>query len=134
MIKDEQRNYLLKANEKLIIFLNQIIGSGKDKTMSQRELAKHLGCSNSTVARWLRRECPLSIDIAIKICDILNLDKNEFLGDILLVDDSDLKERFMCLTEENKARVIEYIDFLLYQDKNSKKSSVNELKSLHIRL
>lgn len=119
MIKDEQREYLIKTNKKLIIFLNQIIGSGKDKIMSQRELAKYLGCSNSTVGRWLRGENPLSIDTAIKICDILNLDKNEFLEDILLVDDLNLKTRFMSLTEENRQKVIEYIDFLLYQDKNT---------------
>ena len=121
MIYDDKRNYLLKVNKKLIIYLNQIIGSGKDKIMSQRELANHLGCSNSTVARWLRGESSLSIDIAIKICDILNLDKNKFLGELLL-DKNDIKTRFMNLSEENKTKVIEYMDFLLYQDNISKKN------------
>lgn len=124
MIKDEKRE---KENEKLIVFLNQIIGSGKDKLMSQRELAKHLGCANSTVARWLRGENSLSIDVAIRIFDILNLDKNEFFGDILLGEDFNLKERFMNLTKENKVKVIEYIDFLLYQENISKKEKGNSL-------
>ena len=123
MIKEEQKNYLLKSNKKLITYLNIIIGSGKDKTMSQRELANYLGCSNSTVSRWLKGECPLSIDIAIKICDILNLDKKEYLDDIILIDDTLLKTRFLNLSEENKRKVIEYIEFLLYQESNSKKAN-----------
>ena len=123
MIKEEQRNYLFKSHKKLIEYLNTIIGSGKDKTMSQRELAKCLGCSNSTVSRWLDGECPLSIDIAIKICDILNIDKKEFLDDIILIDDSLLKTRFLNLSEENKRKVIEYIEFLLYQENNLKKAN-----------
>ena len=98
MIKEEQKSYLLKRTEKLIKYLNTIIGSGKDKVMSQRELAEHLGCSNSTVSRWLSGEFYLSLDIAIKICDILKLDKKEFLD----------------LTEKNK-------------DENSKRYDSNTL-------
>lgn len=121
MINDEKRDYLLKVNNKLILYLNQVIGPEKDKLMSQRELAKILGCSNSTVARWLRGENTLSISIAIKICEILNLDKKEFLGNILLLDNN-LQERFMGLSEENKIKVIEYIDFLIYQEQKTKKT------------
>ena len=124
MINDNRRNYLLKSNEKLITHLNEIIGGGKDKIMSQRELAKRLGCANSTVGRWLRGEIPLSIDTAIKICDILKLDKNEFLefGGLFLdnytlfLNNYDLILRYLNLTDENKVKVVEYIDFLLYQE------------------
>ena len=120
MIREDRKTYLLNANDKLINYLNKVIGFGKDKIMSQRELAILLNCSNSTVSRWLKKESSLSVDVALKICDILDIDKKEFLGDILLFDDSLFKTRFMNLNDDNKIKVIEYIDYLIYQENNTK--------------
>ena len=100
---------------------------GKGKIMSERKLAEMLGCSNSTVNRWLKRESSLRIDMAIKICDIFNLDKKEMLNDIFIDkndDNIDIKLRFMNLSNDNKMRVIEYIDYLLYQQEK-----LNELEN-----
>ena len=127
MIREEQKKYLLETNEKLLTFLNQFVGMGKGKIMSERKLAEMLGCSNSTVNRWLKRESSLRIDMAIKICDIFNLDKKEMLNDIFIDkndDNIDIKLRFMNLSNDNKMRVIEYIDYLLYQQEK-----LNELEN-----
>lgn len=79
MIKEERKIYLSNKNKKLISKLNDLIGAQPNKIMSQRRLALILNCSNSTIARWLSGKSTLSIDTAIRICDILGLDKTEYL-------------------------------------------------------
>ena len=121
MLQEERRNCLKVKHKKLIERLNEIIGAKPNKVMSQRYLALLLGCSNSTVARWLRGESTLNIETASKICNILGIDKNEFLdyGDLF----SDVLESntFSKLSDENKRKVYEYIDYLLFlQSKESK--------------
>ena len=48
--------------------------------MSQRELAKRLRVSNASVCRWLNKERNIKLEDAIKVCNLLNLDKEELLG------------------------------------------------------
>ena len=123
MIREERKENLNDINKNLIEYLNQVIGGTKEKIMSARDLAKLLNCSNSTVTRWLNGTSPLSIDIAIKICKILNLDILQFVDFNTLLNNNDiLRERFNRLNSDNKIKVIEYIDFLLYQEQNNKKS------------
>ena len=123
MIREERKENLNDINKNLIAYLNQVIGGTKEKIMSARDLAKLLNCSNSTVTRWLNGTSPLSIDIAIKICKILNLDILQFVDFNTLLNNNDiLRERFNRLNSDNKIKVIEYIDFLLYQEQNNKKS------------
>ena len=118
MTNEDQINDLLQLNEKLIIYLNKVIGVGRNKIMSQRKLASLLGVSNSTVERWLNEKHPLRMDVAIKICKILNLDIDDFYAD-LENDYSCLKTKFINLSEENKIKVMEYIDFLSYQQQKT---------------
>lgn len=124
MLQEERRNYLNVKHKKLIERLNEIIGAEPNKVISQRELALLLGCSNSTVARWLRGESTLNIETAAKICNILGLDKNEFLdyGDLF----SDVLESniFSKLSDENKQKVYEYIDYLLFLQSKETKENV----------
>ena len=123
MIREERKENLNDINKNLIAYLNQVIGGTKEKIMSARDLAKLLNCSNSTVTRWLNGTSPLSLDIAIKICKILNLDILQFVDFNTLLNNNDiLRERFNRLNSDNKIKVIEYIDFLLYQEQNNKKS------------
>lgn len=125
MKNKKQEEYLINVNKKLINFINKNIGSSKECIMSQRELSKLLECSNASVSRWLSGERILPLDMAIKICDFLNLDKNEYLGDALTFDErvsetkfnkSDFRKKYMKLSEENKLKAIEYVDYLLFQE------------------
>ncbi len=130
MRNKKQEEYLININKKLIDFINKKIGSSKECIMSQRELSKQLECSNASVSRWLSGERILPLDMAIKMCDFLNLDKNEFFGDALIFDErvseitfnkSDFRKKYDKLSEDNKLKVIEYIDFLLFQEKKNSK-------------
>ena len=120
MIKEERRDYLFSKNQKLIKKLNELVGSESNKLLSQRKLAEILNCSNSSVARWLRGETPLSREYALKICDILNLDKIEYLG-------YEENNNYSKLNEENKQKVQEYINYLLYLQETVKEEPSKKL-------
>lgn len=119
MIKDDRRKFLLEKNNKLIAKLNELIGADDNKVMSQRQLAKYLECSNSTVARWLKGEIPLNIEYAVNICKILNLDINEYIDLNNLFSLSLNNNSFLSLNEENKQKVFEYINYLLFLQNNN---------------
>ena len=107
--------------------MNELIGADDNKVMSQRQLAKHLECSTSTVARWLKGEIPLNIEYAVKICKILNLDINEYIDLNNLFSLSLNNNSFLSLNEENKQKVFEYINYLLFlQNNNEVKKKENQ--------
>ena len=116
----EYRKQANKINEEifgeLIDYLNTIIGGSNNHVMTQCELAELLGCQNSTISRWLNRQRRLTIEDAIKICEVLKLDKKYFLQRIFEQPILPLEEKYMSLSEENKAKVEEYITFLQFQD------------------
>ena len=124
MLQEERRNYLNVKHKKLIERLNEIIGAEPNKVMSQKDLALLLGCSNSTVARWLRGESALNIETASKICNLLGLDKNEFLDYGDLFSDVLESDTFSKLNDENKRKVYEYIDYLLFLQSKETKENV----------
>lgn len=135
MVREERKDYLLEKNDKFINYLNTIIGADKDKIMSNRGLARLIGCSNSTVTRWLKKECPMSIDMAFKICDILNIDKSEYLNYTDLTNNKIVSNisfinlnqniKFNNLSKKNQEKVYEYIDFLLY---NQEEKALQKIK------
>lgn len=116
----EYRKQANKINEEifgeLIDYLNTIIGGSNNHVMTQCELAELLGCQNSTISRWLNRQRRLTIEDTIKICEVLKLDKKYFLQRIFEQPILPLEEKYMSLSEENKAKVEEYITFLQFQD------------------
>ncbi len=136
MVREEEKEFLSVNNKKLIDKLNTLIGPEKYKVMSLRDLAnilgcsnstvaswtigymfkafRILGCSNSTVARWLREENSLNVLYAYKICEILNLNKKEYLCFEELHNDNLYNEFFNKLNIVNKKKVLEYVDYLLY--------------------
>ena len=129
MIKDERKKYLLEKTNEFIKYLNTIIGAEEDKIMGQREFAHLIGCANSTVSRWLNKEHPMSIETAYKICDILNIDKNEYLNNDMIICDTNFinlnqNVNFNNLSKENKNKVYEYIDYLLYKQNEVSKQKV----------
>ncbi len=98
--------------------------------MSQRDLALILGCSNSSVARWLSGQSTLSIEIASKICDILSLDKRAYLDYGELFSNVLEGTSFSKLNDENKQKVYEYIEYLsfLQSKENGKETTLSRKK------
>lgn len=122
--ESEYRKSSNKINEEifgeLIDYLNTIIGGSNNYVMTQCELAELLGCQNSTISRWLNRQRRLTIEDAIKICDVLKLDKRFFLQKIFEQPVFPLEKKYMSLNEENKYMVEVFMDFLLSQEKIDK--------------
>ena len=107
--------------EKLINYLNTIIGDDSNCIMSQRELAKRLSISNVTVCRWLNRERNIKLEDVIKVCHFLNLKKEEYLDKSVheyVQSTSPPEERIIKLSKENQTKVLEYIDYLIYQEEH----------------
>lgn len=105
--------------EKLVNYLNTIIGEDPTNIISQRKLAKLLGVSNVTVCRWLNRKRNIKLEDAIKICNVLGLEKEEFLDESVqgyVQSKSPIEERISKLSKENQEKVFEYIDYLIYQE------------------
>ena len=69
---------------------------------------------------FVRGETPLSREYALKICDILNLDKIEYLG-------YEENNNYSKLNEENKQKVQEYINYLLYLQETVKEEPSKKL-------
>ena len=126
----------LQKSSKLVAKLNEIIGQESYKVMSQRQLAAQIGFTNAEVSRWLSGERAISLEYALEICDLLNLDKNEYLSDfeISFINDEmitkesqeELKRIYILndiiskLSEENVTRLFEYIDYLMYLQNEEK--------------
>ena len=131
----------LQKSSKLVAKLNEIIGQESYKVMSQRQLAAQLDFTNAEVSRWLSGERAISLEYALEICDLLKLDKNEYLSDfgISFIDNEmitkesqeELKKIYILndiisrLNEENVTRLFEYIDYLMYLQNEEK--TANEL-------
>lgn len=124
MIQEERRNYLNIKHKRLIDRINELVGAEHGKIMSQRDLALILGCSNSSVARWLRGESTLSIETASKICDILGLDKSTYLDYDELFSNVLESTSFSKLNDENKQKVYEYIEYLVFLQNKENKQDV----------
>lgn len=111
-----------EMSKKFIGHLKQIVGHGNDKIMTQSELAQKIGYTEASVSRYLNNERSLSIDAAIKICNALKISKTEFINfySHLFEKKDNLINRFDNLSLENQKKVIEYVEFLEYQEKNKK--------------
>ena len=108
-------------NEKFINYLKQIIGQGNDKIMTQSELSKKIGYTEVSVSRYLNGGRNLPIDAAIKICNALKISESEFINfySHLFETNNNLINRFDNLSLENQEKVIEYIEFLQYQEQKN---------------
>lgn len=125
MLRNDRKEYLLDKNKVLIEKLNELIGPGPDKVMSQRKLALLLGCSNSTVTRWCNGESPMSIECASKICDIFHLNKREYIDYENLFDENIMSDLFLMLDDENKNKVYDYIKYLYYLQNKEELNSLS---------
>lgn len=101
-MKDEREKYVSETNhalfQDLIEYLNIVIGGSSKHIMSQRRLAELVGCGNVTVSRWLKGEIKLRIEDAVKICDVLHLDKRKFLREIFEDTMSPLEYKILSLS------------------------------------
>ena len=116
--------------EKLVEYLNKVIGSNSNCIMSQRELADQLGVTNVLVWKWLKKDINIKLEYAIKICNILKLDEKKYLGEYYLsiIKIPELEEKYSKLSEENQSKALDYIDYLLTKNNESKPKKTSKKK------
>lgn len=101
--------------------MNQFIDIIKCKMIedhiSEKKLSDMIGCSESLLKKWLNEveEMPVLIsNNIIKVLDIQNKEKIKSLNNI--------NSKFDRLSDENKNKVLEYIEFLQYNENKLKLS------------
>lgn len=80
-----------------------------EEHISEDRLSYMIGCSKTLLKKWLDEEEELPVIVSEDIKKVLKMDNKE---------NDDLNTKFDKLSDENKAKVLEYIEFLKYnQDK-----------------
>jgi len=85
----------------------------------QRDIAEYMGVTSQTVCSWENGKQKIDILSLKKLCDFLEID---FIGLLTTVfvegaETADLSNSFILLSNENKKKVNEYIDFLLITER-----------------
>ena len=131
---NERKEKLFAMQNKLITYLNYMLEINK---ISIRGLASQIDYSPSTVLRWIRREFPMEYETSIKICEILNLNIDEYLDiDLSIVDKSsdsvkkdklsELTNKFSTLTEDSQNEVLKFVDELYINDLTKRFNNLNK--------
>lgn len=93
----------------MVIKLNNIIKEIKikmiEKNISTKKLSDMVGCSEVLLKKWLNGEEEIPVLIKNNISKVLELD-----------NEKSLNNRFDKLSDENKKKVLEYIDYLQYTE------------------
>ena len=97
-----------------------------ESNYSYRRLSDLTGYSASKICKTMNGRCNLNSDLAVKLCEILHVSVDSFekiFPEYINIKEEkektieiysfDLYNRINNLNEENKERVIKYIDFLL---------------------
>ena len=76
-----------------------------EKNISEKQLSDMVGCSKVLLNKWLNEEEEIPVLIKNNISKVLELD-----------NEKSLNNRFDKLSDENKKKVLEYIDYLQYTE------------------
>lgn len=111
-----------KINKKFIKYINLLL---KKQKITQDELSKKVGCTYVSMSRYLNGQRQIPVNILFEIKKELNISDDVFMtffSDYSIKWYSDnLKEKIESLTEDNKIKIIDYIDYLLYSQNREKK-------------
>ncbi len=88
-----------------------------EENITEKKLSDMVGCSKKLLIKWLNEEEEMPVLISDNIAKVLNIDTKISLND--------LNTKFNKLSDENKNKVLEYIEFLQY-----KQNKVNNQKRL----
>lgn len=101
----------------LYAYIDENLSGGKRYDLTRRELAARFGCSTTTICRMIEGTMPLTIDDAMRLCNVFGISIRRYLGEVILGEElTPLEQRIMSLSDENILKVLEYIDFLTRND------------------
>lgn len=81
-----------------------------EKHITTEKLSDMIGCPKTSLELWLDEEDLMPVMVVNSITKVLGINNEE----------SNIKDRFDNLSKENKAKVLEYIDFLQYSENKLK--------------
>lgn len=98
----------------------------------QKELAQHLGMTESSISQWLKGTSFPRFDKVDKICSFLGITRAQLVSErtpglhaIRMTDqDMDYYVRYDLLSITGKQKASEYLDFLLSNPDNKKESKL----------
>ena len=99
------------------LFINEIKHKMIDENITEEKLAHMIGCSEVSLNKWLSEKEEMPVMIYKKKKKTLNIMKSEDEKNL-----KDLADRFSKLSDENKNKVLEYIEFLQYSENKLKLS------------
>ena len=93
----------------------------KQRGLSQADLGKSIGTSGDIIGRYERNIMTPSIEVIMKISDILSVSIDFLVGKTTLILDQKMLsrlEQINNLPEENKTYIIDHIDMMIRDFKN----------------
>lgn len=98
----------------------------KNSKYSQKDIAKILKISEDTMTNYMKDNTLPKIDIFVKICEIINMPIDKVVyGSCINNDETSLLLKFNKLDNEQKNKVIEYIEMLDNKNRQMSHTSVN---------
>ena len=91
-------------------FIDQIKFKMIERHISTEKLSNMIGCPKTSLDTWLNEEEEMPVLVATSITKVLGINEMELR----------LRERFDRLNDENKVKVLEYIEFLQYSENKLK--------------
>ena len=91
-------------------FIDQVKHKMIEKHITTEKLSDMIGCPKTSLDIWLDESEEMPVIIANGITKVLGINNKE----------SSIKDRFDKLSDENKTKVLEYIDFLQYSENKLK--------------
>lgn len=98
-------------------FIDQIKYKMIEKHITEKQLSDMIGCSETLLNGWLEGLEEMPIIISKNITKVLELDKEK--------EEKNIIDRYNKLSNENKNKVLEYIEFLQYKEKKLLKKTNN---------
>ena len=97
----------------------------ENRGLTQAELAEKLGISSKTVSSWEVGRTEPKMGMVERVCAVLNCRKSDLIDEVhyenrsllSLTEDAILIETIRALDSDRKKRLMEYANYLLYQQK-----------------
>ena len=96
-------------------FINKIKLKMIEDSISEEKLSDMIGCSKQSLNKWLNEEEAIPVIISNNIIKVLDINSEKETSTL-----QQMNNKFNKLSDENKNKVLEYIDFLQYNEKKKK--------------
>jgi transcriptional regulator with XRE-family HTH domain len=87
----------------------------QERSLTQTELARHIGVQQSDLSRMEKGEYRVSLDVLFRLLQAFEMSLGEFFGDLaqqsLTSRETDLLQSFRILPREEQDEVVDFVEF-----------------------